>query len=151
MNARDFLGQLKKLNKQIENKQMEKEQWETIAQSTTSGGKSVLVKVKDRYELQNMERVQSSGNPQKMADAIAEVVEIQKEIDRYIMRLREKKTEIVAVIEQLDNPLHYSVLHKHYVQFKSFVEIAREEHYSYPYILEIHSNALKNVQKILKN
>ena len=134
MNARDFLKQLKKLNKMIENKLNEKEQWKSIATGTTSqmGG----------------ERVQSSGSQQKMADAVARFIDIEKEIDKCIDNLVDTKKDVIAVIEQL-NASEYDLLHKVYVQFFTLQEVADLYDKSISWAKTIHKRGLKNVQRIL--
>ena len=134
MNARDFLKQLKKLNKMIENKLNEKEQWKSIAMGTTApmGG----------------ERVQSSGSQQKMADAVARFIDIEKELDECIDNLVDTKKDVISVIEQL-NASEYDVLHKVYVQFFTIQEVAYLYNKSVSWAKTIHKRGLKNVQRIL--
>lgn len=145
MEAKDFLNQLKRIDETIQNKVAEVEQWKSIALGVTGGGNTVTIK----GEEQIMERVQSSGSQQKMADAVCKYVDLEKEIDQHIDALFAKREEVLAVLGQLDKPIQYNVLRKRYVQFKNFGKIAEEMCYSYQYILEVHSDALKNVQKIL--
>lgn len=135
--ARDYLEQLKSIDKIIENKLKEKEQWRAMALSTTTqmGG----------------ERVQSSHNPQKMSDAIVKYIELEDEINEYVDKLADLKKEIISLLDKVDNTLEYTVLHKRYVQYKSFGKIAAEENYSYQYIIEVHGRGLKKFQKILNN
>lgn len=134
MNARDFLKQPKKLDKMIENKLNEKEQWKSIATGTTAplGG----------------ERVQSSGSQQKMADAVARFIDIEKEIDECIDNLVDTKKDVIAVIEQL-NASEYDLLHKVYVQFFTLQEVADLYEKSISWAKTIHKRGLKNVQRIL--
>ena len=134
MNARDFLKQTKKLDKMIENKLIEKEQWKSIATGTTAqmGG----------------ERVQTSGSQQKMADAIARFIDIEKEIDDCIDQLIDTKNDVITVIEQL-NASEYDLLHKVYVQFFTLQEVADLYEKSTSWAKTIHKRGLKNVQRIL--
>lgn len=164
MDARIFLKQLKKLDKMIENKLIEKEQWEAIATSSTSGGQSVWVEGKKK-ELHNMEKVQSSGNPDKMAVAVANYIDIEKEIDNIIADLICKKQDIIGVIEQL-SATEYDVLHKMYVGIPKKIKVSSKEFKtitvyqtledvaalydkSKSWSKSVHNNAVRNVQKIL--
>ena len=134
MRAKAFLSQLNKLNKLIENKMIEKEQWQAIAKGTgqrTDG-----------------ERVQSSGNPQKMADAVAIYVDIEAEIDAAIDMYVDKKNHIISVIEQLP-VTEYDILHKVYVQGIPLDEVAVAFNKSYSWVTSKHGRALKAVQDIL--
>ena len=139
-----FLNQLEKLDKLIENKLIEKEQWKSIALNVSSGGDSVIINGVSH----NVEKVQSSGNPQKMADAIARYVDIEAEINQYIDRLIYTKNDVINVIEQL-NPTEYDLLHKVYVQHITLYEVAVILDKSYSWVTTVHGRALKNVKKIL--
>lgn len=134
MKARDFLRQVQKLNCMIENKMAERQQWMDIAKGAvpqTTG-----------------ERVQSSGNQQRMADAIGRYVDIEKEIDACIDRLVDARKDVIAVIEQLSKD-QYNVLHKIYIQGKTRQETADMLDKSYSSVKELHRRAIVNVQKII--
>lgn len=132
--AQFFLKQLKKLDRMISNKMIEKEQWQAIASGTTSHSEG--------------ERVQSSGSKQKMADAVDRYVDIEREIDQCIDRLVDAKKDVISVIEQL-NTTEYDVLHKVYVQYLTFDDVAADYGKSYSWITSVHGRALVNVQRIL--
>lgn len=148
MKAKDFLNQLEKLDKMIENKMFEKEQWKSIALGVGSGGESVKVLVKGKYELQNMEKVQSTCNPHKMADAIDRYIDIEAEIDQCIDKLIDTKKDVISVIEQL-NATEYDLLHKVYVQYMTLDEVATLKDKTYSWATTVHGRALKKVQDIL--
>lgn len=128
-----FLNQIKKLDKLIENKLAEKEQWKLIASGTT---------------IQLKERVQSSSNQQKMADAVVRYVDIESEINACIDSLVSKKRDVISVIEQLD-VTEYDILHKVYIQYLSLYDVAEIYDKSYSWVTSVHGNALKNVREIL--
>lgn len=134
MKAKDYLRQLQKLDKLIENKLAEKEQWKAMATCTT--------------QQLSADRVQTSGNPQKMADAICKMIEIEGEIDAYIDRLINTKREVISTLERL-NPTEYDLLHKVYVQYFTFDDVAIKNNKSYSWVTTVHGRALKNVQRML--
>lgn len=135
VNAKAFLNEIRKIEKQIENKQAERMQWRDIALNITG-----------RYD---GERVNSSGDPNKMANAVINSVDIEREIDECIVRLYKRRQEIIKVIEQL--PINdYDLLYKVYVQGVSFQEIADEKGCTYSNITTLHGMALKRVKKILE-
>lgn len=134
MKAKDYLKQLQKLDKLIENKLAEKEQWRAIATSTT--------------QQMTPDRVQTSGNHQKMADAIHKLIEIEAEIDACIDRLVDTKKEVISTLERL-NPTEYDLLHKVYVQYFTFDDVAIKRGKSYSWVTTVHGRALKNVQRML--
>lgn len=134
MKAKDYLRQLKMLDRLIENKLAEKEQWKAMATSTT--------------QQLSADRVQTSGNPQKMADAVCKIIEIEAEIDACIDSLVDTKRDVIKTLERL-NPTEYDLLHKVYVQFLTFEEVADKKGKSYSWVTTVHGRALKNVQRLL--
>ena len=146
--AQEYLDQIEKLNAMIENKMVEVEQWRDIALGVTSGGESVLIEVKGKKELHNMEKVQSSGSPSKMADAVARIVDLQAEINGMVDKLIEKKQEIIRTIEML-NATEYDVLHKRYIQGLSFEEIGEAKGKSKSWATTVHGRALQHLNGIL--
>lgn len=130
----EFLQQVGKYNVIIHNKLIEVEQWKALAESTTS----VLTP----------DKVQSSGSKQKMAESIERYTDIQNEINEYIDKLYEAKKEVLSKIEQLE-PVYYDVLHKIYVQFLSFKDVADSYEKSYSWACKQHIKALEQLEAIL--
>lgn len=136
MDAKTFLSQVKKLDLQIKNKLIEKQQWRDIALGITAN--------------MDGERVQSSGAKSKMADAIEKCVDMEAEIDGLVDKLIDVKKEVIQTIESLDSPYEYDLLHKKYIQFMTFEEIADCYNRDYTTITTAHGRALKNVQALLE-
>lgn len=134
MRADTFLRQLKKLDMMIENKQIEKMQWRTIAMSTTAYSSG--------------ERVQSSGSQQKMADAVGRYLDIENEINASIDRLIDAKRDVISIIERL-NAAEYDLMHKVYVQYIPLEDAAVKCGRSYSWAKSTHRSALRNVQRML--
>ncbi len=134
MKAKQFLGQIEKLDLMVENKLIEVERWRSIAMGITSPSIG--------------EKVQSSPNQGKMSDAVARIVDLEAEVNVYVDRLIDTTKEVIAVIEQL-NPIEYDVLHKRYIQNMAFKEISYSRGKSDSWATTIHGRALKNVQRIL--
>lgn len=134
MNAKEFLRQIKKLDRLIENKLIEIQRWKDIANNTTANLTG--------------ERVQSSGNPQKIADAIGRYIDLEREINQDIDNLVDTKKDVIGVIEQL-NATEYDVMHKIYVQHLTLEDVADAYDRTYSWVTTIHGRALKHVQNIL--
>lgn len=134
MNAKDFLRQIKKLDRLIENKLIEIQRWKDIANNTTANLSG--------------ERVQSSGNPQKIADAICRYIDLEREINQDIDELVEAKKDVIGVIEQL-NATEYDIIHKIYVQYLTLEDVADAYDRTYSWATTIHGRALKHIQNIL--
>lgn len=140
--------QIERLNTTIQTKTTEKEQWRSIALGITAGGQSTLVEVKGKYELQNMEKVQSSGSQSKMADAVVRCVDIEREITALIDELINTKHEIAETLRKL-KPKHYYVLFARYVEGKRYKEIGAEKDKSISWAKTVHREALRSLQKVL--
>ena len=135
MKAKDFLKQLQRLDKLIENKLIEQAQWKSIALGTSAQ--------------MNGERVQSSGSQQKMADAVNRYIDIEHEIDGVIDNLIETKKKVIAVIEQLEDTTEYDLIHKMYVQYLTLYEVADLYGKTYSWATSIHGRALNHIQEII--
>lgn len=136
MNAKDYLMQIKYLEQRIQLKQEEITQLRTLATSITAPT--------DR------EAVQTSGTTDKVGELVVKIVDLRYEINDIIDKLIDTKRECIEVIEQIEIPLQYAVLHKFYIDNKPLPVIASELHYSYEHIKRIHRKALQNVEKILQ-
>ena len=132
--AKEWLQEVRKIDTMIRNKEAERLQWKSIAlgvSSFTAG-----------------EKVQSSGNPHKMADAISKYVDLEKEINRKIDELVDKRNEIISVIEQLPEA-EYDLLHKVYIQYMTLDEVAYARSKSKSWSTTLHGIALKHLQAVL--
>lgn len=147
MKVKEYLLQVQKIDKLIENKLIEKEQWESIAEGTSSRSDG--------------ERVQTSTNKQKMEDAVVKITEIKEEINKQVQKLIETKQDVISTIEQL-KPIEYDLLHKMYigvnindsdgntyVHYLDFNEVAKINGKSYSWATTTHGRALKQAQMII--
>lgn len=132
-----YLEQPEKLDIQIRNKLIEKQQWHDISLGITANMEG--------------ERVQASGSKSKMAEAVDKCVDMEAEINSLIDELIETKKDVIQTIEQLDSPIEYNVLHMRYIQYLSLQEIADHYHKDYSWATTTHGRALKSVRKILEN
>ena len=144
MKAKEYLLQIRKIDRLVENKITELEHWQAIATGTTTFSGTVKI----GNEMHAVEKVQSTGNKYKMEDAILKCIEINKELNAEIDRLVDTRKEVISTIEQL-KPSEYDVLHKIYVQNKDFQEIATAKKMSYSWVTTKHGRALASLQKIL--
>lgn len=132
MKAKEFLMQIGKLDKIIENKEYEKQRWKDIATSVTNQIGS--------------EKVQSSGGKDKIANAVAKYIDIEHEIDADIDKMIDIKRDVMEIIETLDVE-EYDILHKRYIQGLDFYEIALLLDKSYSWVTSKHGTALKHLQQ----
>lgn len=136
MTGKEYVEQIRKLDTLINNKLTESQQWFDLAMNITPKADG--------------ERVQSSGNQQKMASAIEKCIDIERETNALIDTYISKKKEIIKTIEQLPEA-EYDVLHKIYVQYKTLYEVADERDIAYSWATSLHGRALKSLENILKS
>jgi DNA-directed RNA polymerase specialized sigma subunit len=134
MDAKKFLLQIKKLDRLIENKMIEVQQLKELVCNTSP--------------TLTAERVQSSGNPHRMADAIGKYIDLENEINHRIDEFVNAKNDVISVIEQLD-ATEYDILHKVYVQDFTLYDVAEKYDRTYSWVTTIHGRAIKHVQNIL--
>lgn len=94
--------------------------------------------------------VSGGGSQDKLGDAIAKIVDLEAEIDRDIDRYVAAKQEISATLDKLTDPDQLQVLHKRYVQYMTWEQIACEMNMSYRNVCYIHGKGLQTVNQILK-
>ena len=132
--AQLFLEAVEKQEAVIKNKLIEKQQWKDIAMGITASMEG--------------ERVKSSSTKSKLSDAIDKCVDIETEIDDLIDKLIDLKKEVTAVIEQVQSPTEYNLLHMRYIQYIPLKDIAEKWHTEYTNVTTAHGKALKKVQEI---
>jgi hypothetical protein len=133
--AQTYLEYIEKANAQIQNKLVEVYQLRCLAESITAP--------------MGTEPVQTSGVSDKVGNITAKIVDLEQKINRMIDTFIDKKQERIEVIEQVEDTLLYTILHKRYVQGKKINIIAQEEHYTGVHISNKHQEALEEVQRIL--
>lgn len=134
LKAQEFLEQYKTQQTIIVSCWEEVEKWKDIAHSVTGCLDGV--------------RVQSSGNKQKMENAVISYSDIEADIQRRIAEAREIQNEIVRKIAQLKESEYY-VLHGIYILGKQFKEVAASKNKSVSWATSLHGTALANLQQLL--
>lgn len=137
MTAKEYLRQLKRIDRQLELLFKEREELEraqTFLRSPQIDG----------------DRVQTSpsGDPPWMGYLI-KWEEMTNKIGRKWDELIKKKETIIDQIGTLSDTRYIDILGKRYVEFKSFEVIAVEMGYSFEYVLRIHWEALKAFEHIM--
>lgn len=135
MKAKDYLLQVRRINKLIELKQNEINKLNLYL-----GVKAV------NYEA---ERVQSSNTTDR-TDLICKIVDFEIELKEYIKQLIDLKKEIMQTIDKLDDADLIKLLYLRYFDFKTWEEIAITMNYSYRWILKLHGISLQKIEKILQ-
>lgn len=133
--AQAFLEQDELCAVKIECKLAEVQQWNDLALSITQamGG----------------ERVQSSGSKDKLGEAVTNCEIAKGEVAVSVKELIAERKEITGVLDQVDNPTWYKLLHQRYIQHKQLKLVADNMKGSYDWAKTTHGRALGCVQKIL--
>lgn len=138
MNAKEYLQQIRKLDLQIHNKQLEKEEiWNRM-----QGCAAISYEPKI-----GAPGTPNTKSPQEKYFPILERYE--KEIAEDIDRLIDVKREVMAVIDSLDDPDEINLLYMRYLQYLKWEEIAYKMNFSYKHVHRIHGNALQSIDRIL--
>lgn len=141
MTAKEYLSQIRKIDVTINYKQIQLDELRRTAESITVNA--------------NPDKVQSSGEQDRIGKIVAKIVDLQEEINRDIDRLTDVKREIMIVVDQLD-PTCIELITKRYFEFKTWEQIAEEMNYSKQWVCSLvrgkpglHIQALRKVQKII--
>lgn len=130
MKAIIYLDRIKKIDAMIRNKLRDHARWVGVAEGL--GGAS------------DGERVQSSRNLHRGADAIGNYIDLEREIEA----LKQERKEIINTIEQLPST-EYDLIYKLYVQDYTMKEIAYHFGKSYDWVKLKKKRALVLLQAIL--
>lgn len=133
--AQAFLEQYEMDFVKMECKLAERQQWHDLSLSITAQMGS--------------ERVQSSGAKDKMASAKTKCIEVESEIDAQVDKLRKRHQDVTCVLDLMEKPIEYKLLHQRYIQFKQLKTIADNFGANYDWVTTTHGRALKSLQKIL--
>lgn len=136
MKAIDYLERIKILDAMIETKTEELERLRTLAEKTTASAGG--------------ERVQASGNQQKLEDCVIKIVQAQEEINASIDKFVDYKKEAMELIDRACDADCIRLLYKRYFSYMKWEEIAVDMNYTYQWISGgLHQRALSQVQKAL--
>lgn len=136
--AKEYLLEIQKLDEVIARKIAEKH---TEVERAKAAANSITPQL-------TADRVQSTPNPQRMASAIDDAMDVENEYNAIIAGLRAKRQSIIQDIESL--PLdEYKVLHCLYVKGMILKEAAFDCGMSYSWTKGVHGQALKDINEIL--
>ena len=93
--------------------------------------------------------VSGSGSKDKLGDTVAKIVDLQDEINRAIDEFVDRKNEVCAIIDSLQNPDHVALLHKRYVEYLTWEQIACDMHISYRHATRMHGRALQAIERVM--
>ena len=133
MNTKQYLNQVRRYDRMISNKLSEIYQLKTLATSISVATDG--------------DRVQSSGNKDRMGNTVARLVDLERETDKLIQVYTEKRQVIISQIDSMDDMNFYDVLFHRYIEGKTFEAISEDIHYSWRQVMRIHDDALAAFEK----
>ena len=133
MTTKQYLNQIARINRMINNKLAEIYQLKTMVCSISVSA--------------NEDKVQSSSDKDKLGSAVAKIVDLENEINKAIDIYVDKTEQIVSQIDSIKDIMEYQVLFSRYIEYKTFEQIAEDNDYSVRQILRIHGNALVEFEK----
>lgn len=102
MTTKAYLYQLRNIDRRIQDKLRESYEWREIAKGKTA-------------QISDM-KVQSTPNPEIMADAIAHAVDYEREASSLAVEMTDLKYKIIKQIDGIEDERTYNVLKEHFVQ-----------------------------------
>ena len=133
MTTKEYLGQISRLNRMINNKLTEIAQLKDMAASISAP--------------QSGERVQTTPNFDKIGTKYAKIDEMERKIDGMVDELVDKKEKIIQQIDAMEDENTYNILFARYIEKKTFEVIATEMKYSWRQVVRLHGTALKQFEK----
>lgn len=133
MTTKEYLGQISRLNRMINNKLTEIAQLKDMAASISAP--------------QNGDRVQTTPNFDKIGTKYAKIDEMERKIDGMVDELVDKKEKIIQQIDSMEDENTYNILFARYIEKKTFEVIATEMKYSWRQVIRLHGTALKQFEK----
>ena len=133
MDTKQYLRQIKRLDRQIQNKLSELYNLKMMASSISVSNEG--------------ERVQTSGNKDQLGAVVAKIVDMEKEVDKMVDLFVDTRSEIISQIDSMDDLDSYDILSMRYVAGKTFHEISEKTGWSIRKVFSLHGKALLEFEK----
>lgn len=138
MTTKEYLSQVRKLDKKIEKELAELDYYKNLAKGISSITPTNV-------------RVKSSGDKDVLSSRVIKIVELEQKIDGLIDNYVEKRRIILEQINSLENEIEREVLYLKFYKGKTINEIGTDIGYSRTSVYNIYSSGLINFeQKYLK-
>lgn len=137
MDTKQYLQQISRLDRMIQNKLSEISQLRELAMSVSA--------------VKNEERVQTTPNFDKIGTAYCKIEEMEEKLDKLIDEFVDKKNLIISQIDKIENETYYEILFARYIEKKTFEKIADELTYSWRQVIRLHGRALQEFERVYGN
>lgn len=133
METKEYLQQIGRYDRLINNKLVELAQYRSMACSVSA--------------VRNDERVQSSPSYDTMDKIVSKIEQMENEIDMLVDRYIDNKRIIISQIDSMPDEMTYQILFSRYVEQKTFEKMAIEMNYCYKQIIRRHGKALQEFEQ----
>ena len=133
METKEYLQQIGRYDRLINNKLVELAQYRSMACSVSA--------------VKNDERVQSSASYDTMDKIVSKIEQMENEIDMLVDRYIDSKRIIISQIDSMSDEMTYQILFSRYVEQKTFEKMAIEMNYCYKQIIRRHGKALQEFEQ----
>lgn len=133
METKEYLQQIGRYDRLINNKLVELAQYRSMACSVSA--------------VKNDERVQSSPSYDTMDKIVSKIEKMENEIDMLVDRYIDNKRIIISQIDSMSDEMTYQILFSRYVEQKTFEKMAIEMNYCYKQIIRRHGKALQEFEQ----
>ena len=133
METKEYLQQIGRYDRLINNKLVELAQYRSMACSVSA--------------VRNDERVQSSPSYDTMDKIVSKIELMENEIDMLVDRYIDNKRIIISQIDSMPDEMTYQILFSRYVEQKTFEKMAIEMNYCYKQIIRRHFKALQEFEQ----
>lgn len=133
MTTKDYLNQISRINRMINNKIVEISQLKELACSISA--------------VSGEDRVMVTPNFDKIGTKQAKIDEMERNIDALVDEYIIKRDKIVSQIDSMEDENVYNVLFSRYIEKKTFEVIATEMNYSWRQTIRLHGIALKKFEQ----
>lgn len=135
--TKEYLGQIERLDRMIQNKLSEISQLRHISTSVTIAPKDV--------------NVQTSPDQDKLGATVSKIFDLERETDELVDAYIDRRKKIISQIDSMSDTKMYHVLSERYVIHKDLNRIAVEMGYSFKQICRIHGKALAEFERMYGN
>lgn len=133
METKEYLQQIGRYDRLINNKLVELAQYRSMACSVSA--------------VKNDERVQSSPSYDTMDKIVSKIEQMENEIDMLVDRYIDNKRIIISQIDSMSDEMTYQILFSRYVEQKTFEKMAIEMNYCCKQIIRRHGKALQEFEQ----
>lgn len=138
MNAQEWLEQVRKLDQLINAKLAERDRLKEMATD-------ISPRPMDGMPFDN-----TGVASRKMENAVVRLIDLANDLNKLVDMYTKHKEKVVKALEQLP-PNEYGVLHRHYIRYMTWDQVAEDMGYCTVQIWRIRKKALKNLQNVMES